>query len=127
MGGNNGASDRSEFWRKLIEGRQQSGFSVAQVCKEADVSPASFYHWQRKLGIHQLTQSPAANRGAEPQLVPVQIVSDMVLGQREPASVLELELPGEIRLRIPAGFDRATLQVVINLLRKGDSAEAGSC
>jgi hypothetical protein len=41
--------------------------------------------------------------------------------------MLEIELPGEIRLRIPAGCGPATLQVVMSMLLRGDRQEGGSC
>lgn len=119
------ASGRAAFWRKLIEERRRSGLSVARVCEQAGVSPVSYYQWQRKLRAASPTRSAGVDLGAG-RLVPVHIVPDAV-GRREPAGVLEVELPGEVRLRIPAGCDRATLELVVNLLRTGGSREAGSC
>jgi len=119
-------SSRVAFWRKLIERRRNSSLSVARLCAEASVSTASFYLWQRKL------RNPAAparihspDRPASSRLVPVRIVPD-ALAHRDTAGMLEVELPGEIRLRIPAGCDVATLQVVLSLLLRGGQ-EAGSC
>jgi hypothetical protein len=60
-------------------------------------------------------------------LVPVHIVPDAPTGHAGAAGMLEIELPGEIRLRIPAGCDRATLQVVLSMLLHGDSREGRSC
>lgn len=132
-------STRVSFWRELIGRRRRSGLSVAQVCKQADVSPASFYQWQRKLRGGPARGRKAASAGsraaAAPQarcdaragsrLVPVQIVADPPTGRDESAGLLEVELPGEIRLRIPAGCDRNTLELVIQLLRTSGSREAG--
>ena len=42
-------STRMGFWRELIQRRRHSGLSVADVCEQAGVSPASFYQWKRKL------------------------------------------------------------------------------
>jgi hypothetical protein len=66
-------------------------------------------------------------------LVPVHIVPDSIVGRGGSASrsgdagMLEVELPGEIRLRIPAGCDAATLQLVLSMLLKGGVKEGGSC
>jgi transposase-like protein len=123
----------------LIERRRHSGLSVAHVCQQAGVSPASFYQWQRKLrGGRAPTRNAASARGSsaaarqarcdsqtESRLVPVQIVADSPTGRDESAGQLEVELPGEIRLRIPAGCDRATLKLVIKLLQNRGSREAG--
>lgn len=119
-------SNRAGFWRELIEGRRRSGLSVARVCGQAGVSPASYYQWQRKLrrGVAPV-RSAASDRGAAGRLVPVQIVADASSGPREPVGVLEVDLPGEVRLRIPAGCDHATLQLVLNLLLPDGSREGG--
>ncbi|HEX4132601.1 MAG TPA: hypothetical protein VHZ24_21390 [Pirellulales bacterium] len=52
-------------------------------------------------------------------------MADLPTGRDESAGLLEVELPGEIRLRIPAGCDRATLELVIQLLRTSGDREAG--
>jgi hypothetical protein len=120
-------SSRVAFWRELIERRRRSSLSVAQLCAEASVSTASFYLWQRKLRKQAASarNHPPA-RPASSQLVPVRIVPD-ALAHRDAAGMLEVELPGEIHLRIPAGCDAATLQVVLSLLLKEGGAEASSC
>jgi len=120
-----GDSGRAAFWRELIE-RRRSGLSVARVCEQAGVSPASFYQWQRKLrGGVAPVRSATPDQGAAGRLVPVHIVADAPIGRREPVGVLEVELPGEVRLRIPAGCDQATLQFVLNLLLPDGLREAG--
>jgi transposase-like protein len=120
-------SNRAAFWRKLIEGRRRSGHSVARVCEEAGVSPASYYQWQRKLRGTAPARNAASDRGSAGRLVPVHIVADATIDHHESADSLEIELPGEVRLRIPAGCDRATLQLVLSMLLPGGSREAGSC
>jgi hypothetical protein len=111
-------STRAAFWRDLIAGRRGSGQSVAQVCEKAGVSPASFYQWQRKLGV-------GAARRVGSRLVPVQIIADRSSSHDDSAGRLEVELPGQIRLRIPTGCDRAILELVLGMLLDGGSGEAG--
>lgn len=123
-------SGRTAFWRELIWRRRSDGLSVSQLCAEAGVSTASFYLWQRKLrgGMpHARTATP--DRQATSRLVPVRILPDAPAASRsQPADVLEIELPGEIRLRIPAGCDPATLQLALSLLLPGGGgAEDGRC
>ena len=99
-----------------------------RVCEQAGVSPASFYQWQRKLRVATApTRNGQPNRLAVSRLVPVHIVADPPIGRADSTVMLEIELPGEIRLRIPAGYDPATLQVVMSLLLRGDSQEGSSC
>ena len=142
--GRSADAGRVAFWRKIIQGRRLSGLSVAQCCAEADVSTASFYSWQRKLrrGVPAARQA-AADRGNTARLIPVRILPDAPAGRLPGASagsiphasaghshsagMLEVELPGEIRLRIPPGCDASTLQVVMSLLLPGGGRERGSC
>jgi hypothetical protein len=53
-------------------------------------------------------------------------VADPLARAGESAGMLEVELSGEIKLRIPPGYDLATLRLVLSLLHS-DSQEAGSC
>jgi len=110
----------------LIERRQHSSLSVAQLCAEASVSTASFYLWQRKLRNHgSSARNHRPDQPTSSRLVPVHIVPDS-LDHRDAAGMLEVELPGEIRLRIPSSCNAATLQVVLNMLLRGGE-EADSC
>src|SRR4051794_20243302 len=99
---------RRAFWSELIEQSRQSGLSVAEFCKQADVSTASFYLWQRKL--HGPLAGPATRptparspKAASAELVPVRFVAEGLTNQPLAAEVLEIELPGAIRLRVPPG------------------------
>jgi hypothetical protein len=121
-------SGRVAFWQGLIERRRHSGLSVARLCGEVGVSPASFYQWQRKLrGRVARASNTQPDQRTASRLVPVHIVPDAPTGHAGAAGMLEIELPGEIRLRIPSGCDRATLQVVLSMLLHGDSRESRSC
>jgi len=126
-------SGRVAFWRELIERRRSSGLSVARFCGEAGVSTASFYLWQRKLrGSAVPVRKAQPVRRPASQLVPVRIVPDTPIRGVSSATartgdVLEVDLPGEIHLRIPSGCDVSTVQVVLNVLLRGGSREVGSC
>lgn len=117
-------SGRAAFWRKLIERRQRSGLSVAEICEQAGVSTPSFYQWQRKLRGRGASGRGQTGRPAASRLIPVRIVADQPSSSGPAAGLLEVELPGDIKLRIPAGCDAATLRLVFGLLQGGDSREA---
>jgi hypothetical protein len=109
--------DREAFWRNLIAHRETAKLTVVEVCKEAGVSLASFFYWQRKfLG----TRGRRGRRPAhESPLVPVRIVDDRV-------GEITLETPGGIRVCVPQGCDEATLQRVLRVVL-GLSRENASC
>ena len=102
---------------------------MERFCKHAGVSTASFYQWQRKLGAssRRPARDVTAERPARGTLVPIRIVPDPPTGCCDSGCVLEIELPGEIRLRIPAGCNAATLQVVLRMLLNGDGRDGISC
>jgi len=114
--------NRAAFWQGLIERRRRSRLSVAQFCEQSGVSPASFYQWQRKLRAKASPANAAPDRRAC-RLVPVRIIADSPSGCSDSAGALEIDVPGGIRLRIPAGCDRATLQFVLGLLLENREAE----
>ncbi len=121
-------AEREAFWRELISRRDTLNLTVAEVCRQAGVSTASFFQWQQKLrkarrrvgrrSVGQKTavqktmpstdRSTASNtaNAATPPLLPVRIVEDQV-------TEMTLEFPHGLRLRIPRGCDAATLQQVL--------------
>jgi transposase-like protein len=98
------SSARDSFWRNLIARRDALRLTVGAACEEAGVSPASFYQWQRK--FRETGRRPAAGPAQATPLVPVRIVDDRV-------AELTLELPHDVRLRLPWDCDQATLQRVL--------------
>ena len=106
--------ERRQFWQELFAKRAALGLSVAQVCQEADVSPATFYAWRKRLqsserGGVAIGSRRGLTKTASP-LVPVRIVSDRI--DADPTPTMIVELPGAVRVQIPPGCDAATIQAV---------------
>lgn len=95
-------SEREVFWRELQARRNRLHLTVKEVCQQAGVSVASYFHWQQKL------RSPRV-------LTPVRLVEDRV------AEVI-LELPHGVRVRLPPSSDTATfgrlLRTVLSVCRE---------
>jgi hypothetical protein len=94
-------------WRQWLRAWQRSGLSVAAFCRRQGLAEARFYAWRRLL----------AQRDAEQRaFVPVQVLSEST-----PASgrMLEVILTSGRRLRVPGGFDAATLRQVLTVLEEG--------
>jgi transposase len=89
------------FWRNLIAHRERLRLTVDEACQQAGVSRASFYHWQKRF-----RESVSAEQAITSSLMPVKIVDDRI-------AEITIELPGDIRVRIPSGCDQATLQTVL--------------
>lgn len=117
--------DRESFWRELVVRRERLGLTVAEICGQAGVSPASFFFWQRRL-----RQQKTGGRGAElleakpgAALVPVRILADRSDVGRNP--VIVIEWPGPVRVQIPPGCDVPTIQAVLQgvaAIRAGGSS-----
>lgn len=98
------AFDRVVFWRNLIAQRQSSQLSVRELCAQAGVSPASFFHWQRRLR----TADEASSSDATPALVPVRVVEDC-------HAEITLELSQAVRVHLAHDCDEATLRRVLRV------------
>jgi transposase-like protein len=91
-------------WRQRIREWRQSGLTVRAFCARHGLAQPSFYVWRRKL---------AQRDAAYPAFVPVQVV-----GQTSVASsaALEVVLEGGRTIRVPAGFNAATLRQLLAVL-----------
>ena len=102
------SSDREAFWRQLFARRASLRLTVVEACEQAGVSPASFFHWQRKLREADRPSGQALSSATS--LLPVRIVDDR-------ASELTLEIPPGLCVRLPGDCDEATLVRVLRAAR----------
>jgi len=111
--------EREVFWRELLARRNRLHLTVKEVCQQAGVSVACYFHWQQKL---RPRRPQPRGRVAQPQkppspraLTPVRLVEDRV------AAVI-LELPHGVRVRLPPSSDAATfarlLRTVLSACRE---------
>ena len=92
-------------WFEHVENWQRSGLSQKVFCQQQQLGLASFQRWRRIV-----TRADPLTSASRPAFLPVHIA--------EPSSSsLTLLLGDELRLEIPAGFDAATLQQVIQTLQ----------
>lgn len=109
--------DRETFWRNLLAHREKAKLTVAEACKGASVSPASFFYWRQKLRAAECQPIPSS--GLTAPIVPVRIMDDRV-------AEITLETPSGIRVCVPQGCDEATLQRVLRVVM-GVCRENASC
>ena len=95
---------KEQQWRRRFGEWQASGLSVRAFCERRGLSAPSFYAWRREL---------ARRDAQEPAFVPVRVVADDAL-----TVTLELVLAGGRKVRVPAGFDAATLQRLLAVLEE---------
>ena len=116
-----GERDRGKerFWRRMLRRWRSSGGTVREFCARHGLSEPSFYFWRRNLAARdrQATarrQSDGHRGGGTDLFVPVRVLPT--------PPVLEVVLGGGRVVRVPAGFDAATLRQLLDLL-----AEAPPC
>jgi hypothetical protein len=93
-------------WQQWIQQWQASGLSVRAFCARHRLAEPRFYAWRR-----QLRQRPRPGTG----FVPVQVLAPAAPAG---AHVLEVVLAGGRRLRVPPGFDAATLRHLLAVLEE---------
>lgn len=79
-----------QAWIERIERYRHARQTVAEFCAAEGVSPASFYQWRRKLQSDTSAIPPT-------KFVPVQLTS---APPTEPVTVMSVELPGGVRVRL---------------------------
>ena len=102
---------KEQRWRQLIGQWQRSGLSVRAFCQRQHVTVPSFYAWRRRLQQRDCV----AHRSPAPDPVtflPVHVQHD----HPDPPPSLELILGDGRHLRIPPGFDPATLRALLVVL-----------
>lgn len=113
MGGKKGpaaSSERERFWQRLVTGQPQSGVSIRDWCDRHGVSEPSFYFWRR-----ELVRRREERQGARPPIVPVE-VAPPAAGSRWD---VEIELPGQIVVRVGPECNPDLLQQALAILREG--------
>jgi hypothetical protein len=130
-----GDRDRGQerYWRRVLRQWERSGQGVHSYCVEQDLSEPSFYAWRRTIQERDLQKAPRSQHRPRqardsvagvrvdhsqgdglPAFVPVTILA--------PAPSLEVVLGDGRVVRVPAGFDAATLRQLLAIL-----AEAPPC
>jgi hypothetical protein len=115
-------SETEARWRRLIAEQRRSGQSVREFAEEKGVSAWSLYGWRSRLGIvrcpkgRERKAARCREVAAEAELVPVDVVGgepDGVVGSQP---LLEVEI-GDVRVRVPRGFDAEELGRLVSVLR----------
>ncbi|MFM8532617.1 MAG: IS66 family insertion sequence element accessory protein TnpA [Acidimicrobiia bacterium] len=122
----NGAKER--FWRRLFQQWRRSGMTIRDFCAEHDVSEPSFFAWRRTIAErdrqHGRSKSCPGDGGEKthaPTFVPLRVVSPPAGSPGAAGTALEVVLPSGGIVRVPAGFDPATLRQLLDVLERDRS------
>lgn len=113
-------TDKERFWRARVVQWRRSGLPVRKFCRREGLSEPLFYSWRRELARREMSASLAGEvTRQEPAkatpFVPVRIVAPPPVSQ---ATAIEIVLSRGRRVRVRPGFDRDTLQAVLDLLEQ---------
>jgi len=120
---------KERHWRRIVRRWRNSGLSVREFCDWQVLSEASFYAWRRELAkrdreaaapsgttVAGNTKRNGTSPDPLPTFVQLHVVAEEALkadGRPCRTDVIEVHLPGGVRLVVPAGCDRALLRDVI--------------
>jgi hypothetical protein len=126
-------SSRKIYWSAILADFRRSGLTHVAFCRLRRISIHSFRDWLYRLrpglpprrsraGHTSATPSPAS-KAETPTFLPVHVcpqsltsISDHQIAQ--PPAPLELVLSDRCQLRIPTGFDPATLHQLLDVLEQ---------
>jgi hypothetical protein len=105
-----------ETWAKRVERWKDSGLSAAQFATEIGVSAKALSWWKWKLGKGEKVKP--AQRRAKARKVAVAPMTFVEMSAPAPSSALEIVLPSDVRIRVPASVDSDALGRVLDVLEK---------
>ena len=125
-------SSREIFWSAILADFRRSGLTHVEFCQLRRISIHSFRDWLYRLrpGLPpprsragRMSPAPSSNKASTPDFLPVHVhprspacIADHQVAQ--PPTPLELVLSDRAHLRVPAGFDPATLHQLLDVLEQ---------
>ena len=98
--------ERRRFWSDLIRRQQQSGMSIAALCREHGVSSVSFYQWRTRLASEGSQTVPA-----EVSFVPLPLAH--IMPSR--SAKFTVRLPNSVQVKVPFDFDELALRRLLTV------------
>jgi hypothetical protein len=116
------ARESRETWTKRVERWAESGLTAKEFAAEVGVNSATLMHWKYRLAAEA---RGASTLSAEPKqdavsFVEVQATAPDIEPARKtsPPPAFELVFASGATVRIPAGFDAATLRRLLDVMTR---------
>jgi transposase-like protein len=119
-GNRDGGKER--FWRRTLLQWRRSGLSVRAFCAEHGLAEPSFYAWRRIVAERDQEAAPVRAKpkrssaapvsGDAPVFVPLRVIDAST------SAAFEVVLEQGRVVRIPRGFDAATLRQLLAILQE---------
>jgi transposase len=112
---------KQQHWLDLVRRYDQAQCTVRAFCARHGLNPASFYLWRRILRERGLLHDPPAPTPRAPHSASRAAFVQLTLNadaSTSTNSAIELVLSNRRLLRVPPGFDPATLRQLLRLLEE---------
>jgi transposase-like protein len=107
-----GHNGKERYWQSIVRRWERSKQTVRAFCGEHGLSEPSFYAWRRTLA-ERVQLAVEAKPGVLPAFVPVRVAPNSAA-----TSVLEVVAGSGRVVRVPPGFDAATLRSLLAVLEE---------
>ena len=108
-----------ETWSRRVERWKASGLSAKEFAAKTGINARSLSWWRWRLNAAKAQKgtcsSERAMQIASSPLPPLSFIEMTTAVTRDP---LEIVFPSALRIRVPVGFDDATLARVVDLLER---------
>ena len=113
--------NKERFWRRLLRLWRRSGCTIREFCAEHEVSQPSFFAWRRMIAERDQQRhrqrngsdvDPHVQSDGQASFVPVRILSAAT------TMPFEVVLHGGRVVRVPAGFEAASLRQLLAVLEE---------
>ena len=92
--------ERINYWKGIIDKYRESGLSVAEFCKEHNISTGRFYHWRRRFSNEHCKEDKGF----------FEVITCSSSANKNP---IYIRLTNGIVIEVERGFDPVTLRGVI--------------
>jgi transposase len=104
----------TEEKRAIVEEVSPGTRSVSRVARRHGISPSLLFRWRRELAGGDRGQVPPAG----PAFIPIALPApaEAQSSQRDRSGIIEIELPGGLRIRVDASVDIKVLKRIVDVL-----------
>lgn len=111
--------------RRIVEETLSAGVSVATVARAHGVNANQLFHWRKLYHAGLLDQAPSAAAANDVHLLPVVVVHDKPVHEKEKtaspaaslAAAVHIEFPGHAFVSVVGSADPAVIRAVLESLR----------
>ena len=116
--------DKERFWRSILRQWRQGGQSIRDFCAAHHLAEPTFYAWRRTIAQRddqarrQRHPDRHDSNPGQPDFVLLRLADPVALDPVAHTATLEVVVAGQRLVRVPVGFDAATLRQLLDVLEE---------